>query len=295
MGINVNGLRFLLYAKASGVDYSKTAMIGRQGLHLSFKQFCHVIRTEFSYESDTNTLKEIYKSKYADGLLRYLGAHEVDSFDFSEYENPTYTHDFNESIPEKYTRQYTAIVEGGTLEHIFNFPVAIKNCMRMLKSGGHYLGLVPANNYMGHGFYQFSPELYFRVFSKENGFCLEDLILHEGRETNKWYRVSDPKDVRHAVGVINATRTILLVLAKKLDDCPIFSSYPQQSGFVSRWERSEPTKIMNPEKPRKQLIKSCLPESFRNIINIALGRNRKQKAFRPFNPHEARSRPDKAQ
>ena len=43
MGINVNGLRFLLYAKSAGVDFTKTAMIGRQGLHLSFHQFCNLL------------------------------------------------------------------------------------------------------------------------------------------------------------------------------------------------------------------------------------------------------------
>jgi hypothetical protein len=35
MGINKQGVRFLLHAKESGVDYRKSAMIGRQGLHLA--------------------------------------------------------------------------------------------------------------------------------------------------------------------------------------------------------------------------------------------------------------------
>ena len=67
--------------------------------------------------------------------------------------------------------KYTLVIDGGCLEHIFNFPVAIKNCMEMLQEGGHFIGITPANNLMGHGFYQFSPELYFRIFSKENGFA----------------------------------------------------------------------------------------------------------------------------
>jgi hypothetical protein len=35
--------------------------------------------------------------------------------------------------------------------------------------------VTPANNQMGHGFYQFSPELFFRVFSQENGYLLRAL------------------------------------------------------------------------------------------------------------------------
>jgi hypothetical protein len=34
---------------------------------------------------------------------------------------------------------------------------------------------------MGHGFYQFGPELYYRAFSEENGFQVERLELQESR------------------------------------------------------------------------------------------------------------------
>src|SRR5438477_418150 len=83
---------------------------------------------------------------------------------------PHFPHDMNEPIPDKFKETYTAVLDGGSLEHVFNFPVAIKNCMEMVKVGGHYLAITPANNFFGHGFYQFSPELYFTVLSKENGF-----------------------------------------------------------------------------------------------------------------------------
>ena len=72
------------------------------------------------------------------------------------------------------------MIESGSLEHIFNFPVAITNLAGMLKVGGTLFVTTPANNLMGHGFYQFSPELMFRVFSDENGFALRDVLLFEG-------------------------------------------------------------------------------------------------------------------
>ena len=34
MGLDINGTRFIFYAKKAGANYSKTAMIGRQTLHL---------------------------------------------------------------------------------------------------------------------------------------------------------------------------------------------------------------------------------------------------------------------
>ncbi len=39
MGLDINGTRFMLYAKTLGVDYSRSAMVGRQGLHLSPSEF----------------------------------------------------------------------------------------------------------------------------------------------------------------------------------------------------------------------------------------------------------------
>lgn len=52
----------------------------------------------------------------------------------------------NLPVPEVHKDSYTAVLDGGSLEHIFNFPVAIKNCMEMLKVDGQYLGITPVNN-----------------------------------------------------------------------------------------------------------------------------------------------------
>lgn len=69
----------------------------------------------------------------------------------------------NREIPGDFIEKYSMVLDGGSLEHVFNFPVAVRNCMQMLQVGGHYLAITPANNFMGHGFYQFSPELYFSI------------------------------------------------------------------------------------------------------------------------------------
>ena len=84
------------------------------------------------------------------------------------YESAKHLHDMNEGIPGDFKEKYTAVLDAGSLEHIFNFPVAIKNRMDMVNVSGHYLAITPANNFCGHGFYQFSPELYFSVLTREN-------------------------------------------------------------------------------------------------------------------------------
>ena len=63
---------------------------------------------------------------------------------------------------------------------IFNFPVAIRNLMRMAKVGGQVFLTTPANNFCGHGFYQFSPELAYRIFALENGFEPASVVFPRG-------------------------------------------------------------------------------------------------------------------
>ena len=107
---------------------------------------------------------------YAEEFLKRLGAKETISIDASAYEGASLVHDMNLPIGDDLKRRFSVVIDGGTLEHVFNFPVAIKNCMQMVDVGGHFFVHTMANNFMGHGFYQFSPELFYRVFSPENGF-----------------------------------------------------------------------------------------------------------------------------
>ena len=71
------------------------------------------------------------------------------------------------------------LFDGGSLEHIFNAPVALTSYMRMVRPGGHLLLALPANNYCGHGMYQFSPEFFFSALSEQNGFTVERMIMQE--------------------------------------------------------------------------------------------------------------------
>jgi hypothetical protein len=284
MGITVNGLRFLFLAKAEGVDFSRTATIGRQKLELSFKELRAVVRGEFGYEASAAVLKAIFAGGYGEDLLAFLGARTVDSFDYSGYESATRVHDFNHPIPDEYAGKYTAVIDGGALEHIFNFPAAIANCMRLLEVGGHYLGISPTNNYMGHGFYQFSPELYFRVFAPENGFRILNVLCHEGRETKKWFSIPDPDQVQRRLGMINSTPTLLLILARKFEELPILSRLPLQSDYLRTWNQAPPGAPAGAPSGRLLILKKRLSRWARKNIPFLFPARRLPPEFEPFSP-----------
>ena len=89
---------------------------------------------------------EFKDNEYSEPLFKNLGASKIDSMDNSSYEGATVLHDLNLPVAEDMKNKYTVIFDGGTLEHIFNFPIAIKNCMQMLRLGGHIISFTPANN-----------------------------------------------------------------------------------------------------------------------------------------------------
>jgi len=268
MGLDINGTRFLLYAKQLGVDYSRTAMIGRHGLHLKpFRLQKNLI--EFGYSCDGETINRMYSERngFAEPFVQFLGAKDVHSFDYSGYEGATHLHDMNQDIPDSFKGRYSAVLDGGSLEHVFNFPVAIKNCMEMLEVGGHYLGITPANNLMGEGFYQFSPELYFSVFSEENGFELATMLIAESSARAKWYSVKSPATVGRRVTLTNRVPTELFVLAKKVASVTVFQSFPQQSDYVPKWKEAyagvDKHFDVRKESRLRALIARLIPESLK--------------------------------
>ena len=176
---------------------------------------------------------------YAEEFLKRLGAKETISIDASAYEGASLVHDMNVPIGDEFKRKFSVVIDGGTLEHIFNFPVAIQNCMQMLDIGGHFFSHTMANNFMGHGFYQFSPELFYRVFSAENGFCVHRVVVFEQRVGRpRWYEAADPNDIDERVELINGRPTYLFVHAERLADVPIFAAPPQQPDYSAHWSRN---------------------------------------------------------
>jgi len=96
---------------------------------------------------------------YCEHLMEKLGFGQMEAMDFSDYEGASILHDLNKPIGAEYEQQFDLIFDGGTLEHVFNVPVALETVFRMLKPGGRFISANGLNGWPGHGIYQFSPEL----------------------------------------------------------------------------------------------------------------------------------------
>jgi len=247
MGIDVATLGLLARARSQGVSFEQSITIGRQRLYIQAAHFRKAkAKLAGLIGSDWPAVETALKdsSGLFEPLFRALRAKVTDSLDYSPYEGASVIQDMNAPIPETLRERYSMVFDGGCLEHVFHFPVAMKNCLEMVRPGGHFLTMTTANNYCGHGFYQFSPELLYRVLSAENGYAVRDAILVEILpERNRFFRVPDPAVLRRRVDVRNATPTLLWVCAQRVEVKPIFATPPFQSDYAATWDASGGTHV----------------------------------------------------
>jgi SAM-dependent methyltransferase len=241
VGLDVNGIRLILYAKRLGADFESVVTIGRQGLHLAPAQLYREL-SRFGLDCPADLAGT--NLAYCEPFFSLLGARATTSIDVSGYENATIIHDMNLPLPERLKGKFSAVVDAGTLEHIFNYPVGLKNCMDLLRTGGFFISITPANNFMGHGFYQFSPELFFSVFTSTNGFKLIRLLICEHFDDSQWYEVSKPKgSIEGRITLVNHHPTYLMCIACRLDErCEPLKAAPHQFDYVQTWSRPNPNK-----------------------------------------------------
>lgn len=265
MGISVNAMKCLLYARKSGIEFKSVITLGRQHFFSDVKTF-HSLATDMAAGHTVRNAE--FPDQFAEPLFKMLGADSVDSMDVSSYEGATVLHDMNNPIPDNLKERYDLVFDGGTLEHVFNFPQAIKNAMQMVKKGGYFMGINPCNNQLGHGFYQFSPELYFRIMSEENGFTVVKIFVAKDSESGKWYEVKDPHEVHERVTLVNDDETSMIVIAQRVAVTDIFKQTPQQSDYASTWkEKEEQSTGMAPQASvAKAVYQKVIPASVRARI-----------------------------
>jgi SAM-dependent methyltransferase len=269
MGFDLQTVRFVLEAKRSGVDFSSTATLGRQTLALPAEDLRAEIE-RYGLDGLRGALASIYETfPYCDGLLHALGARRLEAIDVSAYEHASIVLDMNRPLPESLHSRFSVVIDGGTLEHIFDVPQAFRNIAALLRVGGHFISVNGTNNFMGHGFYQFSPELFFRVLSAHNGFEVDTLVLCETHRDSYWYEASDPARVRARLEVVNGYPTYVMVRARKVAETPLFAAIPQQSDYRDQsWQggdiHSPPDSAATYRAPVVQrLLRRALPRALK--------------------------------
>ncbi|MBF0454259.1 MAG: hypothetical protein HQL72_05495 [Magnetococcales bacterium] len=270
MGLSIYEIKALLASRRSGVDFTSVLTLGRQTVFASPEEIFQLFEA-FGLNTSLEEIEQMITAHdhYAEGLLHYLGAKEVHSTDHSEYEGATIIHDMNQPVPASLKNRYSLVMDCGTLEHVFNFPQAIRNSMEMVRPEGHFVAITPSNNFPGHGFYQFSPELFFRIFTPDNGFKMDHVIVFDIKRESRWYQVVDPEILKRRVIYDPLPPTYLYIQAKKTSIVEIFAKTPQQSDYVVAWAHAEQSDTTVSEQENSQQTSISLAQKiYRRLPNF---------------------------
>lgn len=183
MGLDHVALSFLKFASLKR-PIGKVLTIGRQSTHVSSLLIRDILGIP-SIEA-----QRLAESEYCEEILICgLNACSVTSIDISDYESPTYIHDFNRMLPKSLASlSFDTVIDIGSLEHIFDVPQALKNISQLCGNNAQIIHILPANNCMGHGFWQFSPELFFTYYSAQRGYKDTQIFLVEDKNSLRWYQ-----------------------------------------------------------------------------------------------------------
>lgn len=262
MGLNLALTSVLVNAlKNESMHFDKVLTIGRLERTMSFDSAKNILQRHRGAEAARDFIDE----KYADRFIKKICmATSVQSIDLSSYENCDIQADLNQPIDHSLHGRFDAVIDGGTLEHIYNAPVAMMNYMNLVKQGGRIFIATAANNHLGHGFYQFSPEFFFRTFSGENGFEVREMFLVKhpfpSMELGKklaFFQVVDPEAVGRRVGLCSRSPVSIVVHAVRKSDKAVMSLRPIQSDYASLYKVSPAENRI--EHKTLVLIKKCLP------------------------------------
>lgn len=273
MGIDIHALNFLRYV-SNEEPLGRVATIGRQLLMIGPATIAAI--------TGLPTTKEF--GMYSEEFLKgHFGASLVDSYDYSDYEGATFAADMNQPLIP--TRDYDTVIDCGSVEHIYNVAQAMANISCLCAKGGRILHVSPGNNFCGHGFWQLSPELFFSLYSEENGYRDTQVFLADLTRPRHWFEVERPTNGRRAE-VVSANPLYVMCKARKISDsCAV---RVQQSDYMDQWRRKKSKQESNHRMmPRvRQFIKNRprlhrMTWYMRHNLNVMM----KHRGLSSLNPH----------
>jgi len=250
MGIDVHGFNLLRLAAARQA-LGRTVMIGRQGVDTP----ADVIRAAFPNEDPARF------SGYAEPMLQTLfGATDVHSYDNSAYEGASHIADFNKPLADPDT--YDTVIDFGTLEHVFDVRQAFANCAALCASDGCILHLLPANNQCGHGFWQFSPEVFFSLYSEANGCTDTRVFMADLSDEAVWWEVTCPTDGAR-VNITSSGPLYVLAMTRKTGDLRLEDV--QQSDYAHVWNAEDGAQAATQSTPHSIKVRRPVPAPIRAV------------------------------
>ncbi len=271
MGLAKAALHFLVREHHRQPFGATILTLGRQGVMVTLEEAQRLIRAEgvqpqklppgFATQTNIPAWQRTRERRYIsdETFFRLIGVSDVHILDVSAYEGATLIHDLNRPVPAALHGKFDLIIDGGTLEHVFDIRQALANIALMLAPGGRVIHISPTNNYANHGFYQLSPTLYLdyyaaNCFTGLQGFIAEqDTYLYDRRPWELF-------ELNNALGRLISHQPLMLFFIAEKTAQSTADVVPIQSFYTKTFERTA-----SKRSPRSVLaqVKELLPLSLK--------------------------------
>jgi len=252
----------------AGQNAGRCLTLGKQGIHVSEAQLYHILANHGLVEVDAGKAATIPQwmgaararleeqdkilatipgrrglGEISDSMFfECLGFTDVHSVDASDYEGADFVHDLNQpGLAEVVDGPYDLVIDVGTMEHVFNVPGVLRNIFDVLKIGGSIIHVVPANNLVDHGFYQFSPVLFYQYYL-ENSYRLIACYFTEESATGifgepiSFHEYPGTSDLSQEILKGSDTATYGTAFCAQKTEATTWDTIPQQSSYTEKWD-----------------------------------------------------------
>ncbi len=238
MGIDLHAFR-LIQDLAAQRPLGDVLTIGRQSV-------------DFDASAHGPAPDDPVQAQYCEWVLRAIGADQVASLDISDYESATHIGDLG--APMTLPRTYDTVIDAGSLEHVFDVATAFRNLISFTATGGRIVHVLPVNNLSGHGFWQFSSDLIYALYSAENGFGETRVYYASSINQGEW-RMVPPPQLGTRTELVSLESVILLSVTTKQRE--VASLRVVQPFYVRAWSEGAEVLVSHPQ-VRSSWLRSLL-------------------------------------
>lgn len=261
MGLALPVLRYLIQRHAHARMSAPVLTLGVQSIGATNREVIDLLReSELLTGAAADDIAQSVASNEtatANNVLAWMGLGYCQSMDLFGSEGATIVHDLNEPVPTALRNRFNLIIDGGTLEHIFDIRMALENVLAMLRPGGTVIHISPVSGWDNHGFYSINPKLLARFYESNATVRVEAALIHLERDDLRVGRLvkltpqemDDPfeTDSRNertllyfcATCAAKAARFTAPVDTHQPTDAPATTSNPMVRDDLLYWEREE--------------------------------------------------------
>ena len=154
MGLTFQSIRTLLSVHRHLFENKKVLSLGVLFPYLTASQMNRLSHHNINFK----TTRQAFAKTFFENTLNASSYHTID---VSNYQGADIIHNLNIPIAAELNAQFDVVLDMGTLEHLSNTSTALQNIFDLLTLGGVYYCGTVVNNWVDHGFYQFSPTFFY--------------------------------------------------------------------------------------------------------------------------------------